>query len=464
MITRRMFFRRQWLGTFFNKRRLSSVQIIVLYYIGSVLISTLLLLLPIFHNPGKTLSFIDALFTASSAISVTGLTVIKIHEVFNQWGIVLLTLLFQIGGIGIMTLGTFFWLLLGQRIGLEQRKWIATDHNRPTLAGLVDLMRNILVLAIFIELIGTILLGSYFLWAGYHDDWYTAYYYGFFASISAFTNAGFDLYGNSLLSFSHDYFFQLINMVLIICGAIGFPVLIEIRNYISHRRSNQRFAFSLFTKITTITFFSLIAAGTLLFLLFEKDAFLQDKSWHESLFFALFQSVSTRSGGLSTMDISLLSIPTLVMMSAQMFIGASPSSVGGGIRTTTFFVLIATVLANMRGHKDVKVFGRELVQEDIMRSFVVFFVAICLVFTAVITLMWMEGQPIHNVLFEVCSAFGTTGLSMGITSQLSTLGKLILIITMVIGRIGIINLLLLLKKEAQPVHFHYPKERVIIGQ
>lgn len=237
----------------YNKKRFSSVQIIVFLYLCSVLVASILLWLPFFHLPGVRLSFIDAMFTAASAISVTGLNVITIHEVFNQKGIILLTLLFQVGGIGIMTLGTFFWMMLGQRIGLEYRKWIATDHNRPTLAGLVELMRNIIVLAVVIELVGTILLGSYFLIAGYHQDWYEAYYYGFFAAVSAFTNAGFDIYGNSLQDFSHDYILQSITMGLIICGAVGFPVLIELRNYFAHRRVGQRFAFSLFEPFAKFT-------------------------------------------------------------------------------------------------------------------------------------------------------------------------------------------------------------------
>lgn len=447
-----------------QKRRLTSVQIIVFFYVGLILVSSVLLCLPIFHKPGVSLSYIDSLFTATSAISVTGLTVITVHEVFNQWGILFLTLLFQVGGIGIMTLGTFFWLLLGHKIGLEQRIWIATDHNRATLSGLVDLMRNILAIAIMIELAGTVLLGAHFLIAGYYSDWYTAFYHGYFASVSAFTNAGFDLYGNSMLGFTHDYIFQSIVMILIICGAIGFPVLVELRTYLSYRRAKLRFTFSLFTKITTLTFFSLIVAGAVLIYLFERHAFFQGQTWDQILFYSLFHSVSSRSGGLATMDISLLSTPTLIMLSGMMFIGASPSSVGGGIRTTTFFVLIATVFANMRGYKDVKVFGRELVEEDIMKSFTVFFVAVILVFSAVILLVWMEDLPFQHVLFEVCSAFGTTGLSTGITSNLGAGGKIILIITMVVGRIGIINLLLFLKRKEQIVRYHHPKERVIIGQ
>ncbi|MGG4443947.1 TrkH family potassium uptake protein [Brevibacillus fortis] len=447
-----------------QKRRLTSVQIIVFAYVGLILISAFLLSLPFFHLPGVSLSFVDSLFTAASAISVTGLTVIAIHEVFNQWGVLFLTLLFQVGGVGIMTLGTFIWILMGQKIGLEQRIWIATDHNRSTLSGLVDLMRNILVIALLIELVGTILLGSHFMFAGYYDDWYSAFYHGYFAAVSAFTNAGFDLYGNSMIDFTHDYIFQTIVMILIICGAIGFPVLVELRTYFSYRRAKVRFTFSLFTKITTLTFFSLIAIGALLIFVFERNQFLADKTWHEMLFYSLFHSVSSRSGGLATMDISLLSTATLIMLSGMMFIGASPSSVGGGIRTTTFFVLIASVFANMRGYKEVKVFGRELVDEDIQRSFIVFFIAIILVFTAVMLLVWLEDLPFQHVLFEVCSAFGTTGLSTGITAQMGIGGKLILIITMMIGRIGIINLLLFLKRKDRIVRYHYPKERIIIGQ
>ncbi|MDH4619047.1 TrkH family potassium uptake protein [Brevibacillus sp. AY1] len=452
------------LSSSYQKRRLTSVQIIVFFYVGLILLSTILLYTPIFHNPGVSISFIDAMFTSTSAISVTGLTVVAVHEIFNQWGLLYLTLLFQVGGIGIMTLGTFFWLLMGQKIGLEQRIWIATDHNRSTLAGLVSLMRNILVLALLIELVGTILLGTHFLLSGYHHDWYTAYFHGFFASISAFTNAGFDLYGNSMQSFAHDYIYQAIIMLLIVCGAIGFPVLVEIRTYLAYRRAKMRFTFSLFTKVTTLTFFSLVVLGAVLIFLFERNGILQGMKWHETLFYSLFHSISSRSGGLSTIDISLFTTPTLLMLASLMFIGASPSSVGGGIRTTTFFVLVATVITHMRGFKDVKVFGRELVEDDIIRSFIVFFVAIFLVFSAVILLVWLEDLPFQHVLFEVCSAFGTTGLSSGITSAMGVPGKLILILMMVIGRIGIINLLLFLKRNDRIVRYHHPKERLIIGQ
>lgn len=447
-----------------KQRRLTSVQIVASAYVLLIMVSSVLLYIPLFHKSGVALTYLDALFIAASAVSVTGFSLFPIHEVFNEWGILFLTLLFQVGGIGVMTLGTFFWMLMGHKIGLEQRIWIATDHNRATLAGLVSLMRNIMILALLIELTGTLLLAFYFLISGYADSWWSAFYYGFFTAVSAFTNAGFDLHGTSLQGFAQDYLYQTIIMLLVVLGGIGFPVLVEARTYLAYRRARMRFSFSLFTKVTTLTFFSLIAVGALLFYLFEREGFLRGMSWHEALFSCLFHSVTSRSAGFYTAEPGLFSAPTLLLMCGLMFIGASPSSVGGGIRTTTFFVIVATVFAHMRGFKSVKAFGRELVEEDIMRSFLVFFVAVFLVFASTLAIVWLEGMPFHLVFFEVTSAFGTTGLSTGAIAEMGSAGKLILILMMAIGRIGIVNLLLLLKRHDQTVRYHHPKERIIIGQ
>jgi Trk-type K+ transport system membrane component len=446
-----------------RKRRFSSVQIIVLFYVSAVLVSTLLLWMPIFHKPGVELTFIDALFTGVSAISVTGLTVVSTADTFNVAGVAVLSVIIQFGGIGIMTLGTFLWMILGLRIGLEQRKWIALDQNRSTLSGLVILMKTVLVLSLIIEGIGTFILGTYFYLAGYYSVWYEAYYYGFFAALSAYTNAGFDIFGDSLFQFAQDYFVQSINIILLILGSVGFPVLIEVKEYFVHRTKMSDYRFSLYTKITTFTFFGLIVLGVLLFLLFEWNSFLADKSWHEAIFYSLFNSVTTRNGGLATMDMGLLSVPTLLVFCILMFIGASPSSVGGGIRTTTFSVLVLTILAYMKGKTEVKVFKRELHTEDITKSFVVFFVAISLVMSSIIILSFTEAFPIIPIIFEVSSAFGTTGLSMGITPDLTLVGKIIIMALMFIGRIGIITFLFLLKKEERKAVYHYPKERIIIG-
>ncbi|WP_088102382.1 TrkH family potassium uptake protein [Halalkalibacter urbisdiaboli] len=445
-----------------NLINLTSVQLIVLYYLGAAILSTILLSLPYTHKPGVEWTFIDALFTAVSAISVTGLTVVSTAETFSTFGVFVLAFILQFGGVGIMTLGTFIWLMLGRKIGLRERQLIMTDQNRGTFSGLVHLMKQILSLILIIEAIGAIILGTYFL--RYFPSWQEAFIQGFFASVSATTNAGFDITGESLIPFAHDYYVQTVNMVLLILGAIGFPVLIEVKESLQKRsKVHEPYKFSLFTKITTITFFSLTVIGALFIYLFERSHFFADTVWHETLFYSIFQSITTRNGGLATMDVSDFTVPTQLLLSTLMFIGASPSSVGGGIRTTTFAIVLLAIFSFARGRQSVKVFHRELDPEDVLKSFVVISVAVFITGSAVIALSIIEPFPLIAVIFEVCSAFGTTGLSMGITPDLSTPGKLIIIFLMFVGRIGVFSFLFIIRGKTTEDLYHYPKERVIIG-
>ncbi len=444
-----------------KKIRLTSVQMIVLFYFTAVAASTILLSLPVAHQPHVKWTFIDALFTAVSAISVTGLTVVPTAETFSTAGVFILMFILQFGGIGIMTLGTFIWLLFRRKIGFRERQLIMTDQNRATFSGLVRLMKQILTLILTIEFIGALVLGIYFL--TYFPTWQEAFLQGAFAAVSATTNAGFDITGESLVPFAHDYFVQFINIILLIAGAIGFPVLIETQEFIKHK-GKERYRFSLYTLLTTITFFALIAAGTILIYLFESNRFFADKAWHESLFYSLFQSVTTRNGGLATMDVSQFSEPTLLMISLLMFIGASPSSVGGGIRTTTFAIVLLSIFFFARGKNTIKIFMREIDNVDIHRSFIVIMTASTLCLSAVMLLSFLEPSfSLLEIFFEVTSAFGTTGLSMGITPDLSTAGKLVIIVLMFVGRIGIISFLLIIRGPAAAEHYRYPRERVIIG-
>ncbi|TLS37045.1 TrkH family potassium uptake protein [Pseudalkalibacillus caeni] len=441
-------------------RRLTSVQLIVLFYVSAVVISTILVSLPFAHRPGVELSFVDAVFTAVSAVSVTGLTVVSTIDTFNTTGYFISMFILQFGGIGIMTLGTFVWLLFGKKIGFRERQLIMTDQNRSTFSGLVRLMKQILGLILLIEFIGFLILGTYFM--KYFPTWQEAYIQGAFASVSATTNAGFDITGSSLVPFAQDYFVQFINITLLILGAIGFPVLIEVKEYLIHR-GNFPFRFSLYTKLTTFTFFALVLIGTLFILVFEQGNFFQGKTWHESFFYALFQSVTTRNGGLATMDVSEFNNATLLGISSLMFIGASPSSVGGGIRTTTFAIALLSIYSFAKGKNTIKVFNREIDQQDVIRSFIVIVTAGIICFFAVILLIRFEPFHLMEITFEVASAFGTTGLSMGITSELSTPGKIIIIALMFIGRIGIFSLLFIIRGKEVKDRYQYPKERVIIG-
>jgi potassium uptake TrkH family protein len=444
-----------------HKLRLSSVQLLVVFYFAAVMTSTILLLLPITLKEGAELSFLDAIFTSASAVSVTGLATISLPEILSIPGTFIFAFILQFGGIGVMTLGTFIWIIMGKKIGLKERKLIMTDQNQSSLSGLVKLIRQILVLIIIIELIGTVILGIYFL--NYFPSWEEAMLQGFFASVSATTNAGFDITGESLIPFANDYFIQTINILLMIFGSIGFPVLIEVKDFIL-KKGAANFRFSLFTKLTTFTFFALIVAGALFIYIFEANHFFADKSWHESLFYSLFQSVTTRNGGLATMDMNDFSTPTLLILCILMFIGASPSSVGGGIRTTTFAITLLSIYTYAKGNNTIKVFKREIPQEDISKSFTVIMTASMICGISVVLLSYLEPTiPLLEILFEVCSAFGTTGLSMGITAELSVGGKIIIMLLMFIGRIGIFSFLFLIRGETKKEHYHYPKEKVIIG-
>lgn len=439
----------------------SPAQLIIGYYFLAVSVSTMLLYLPFVIKPGVKWSISDALFTAVSAVSVTGLTVANISEVFTIPGYFVLMFVLQIGGIGIMTLGTFFWLLVGKKIGLRERQLIMMDQNQTQLSGLVNLLKQIIEIFLIIEILGALILGTYLL--RYEPNIGTAFLNGLFLSISATTNAGFDITGMSLIPYKTDYFVQIVIIILLILGAIGFPVLIELRRFFSSRKRRKQFRFSLFTKLTTITFLGLIVGGTLLILLLEWKGFLHGKSWSESFFYALFMSSTTRSGGFTTMDLSAFSEPTLLLLSLFMFIGASPSSVGGGIRTTTIAIMVLFVWNYARGRRSIKVFEREIHPDDVLKASAVMILGSLICIVSIFLLMISENFSLIEIIFEVCSAFGSVGLSLGITSQLSEFGKVVIMILMFIGRVGITSLLFFMGKRIETETFHYPKERISIG-
>ncbi len=446
-----------------NRVQITPVQLIVMGYLAFAVLGTVLLSLPFSLRPEVRLSFIDALFTATSAVSVTGLTVVSTPETFSLAGITILAFLFQIGGIGIMTLGTLIYVLRGSQVSLRERLMIRADQNQQNLQGMVMLMLFILKVAIAFEILGSFILTMHF-WQDYQMPLVKALGLGVFHSISGFTNTGFDLFGNSLQGFGQDYLVQAVIGFLLLAGAIGFPVILEVYSYVVTRFRGKRFKFSLYTKLTVSTFALLLAAGFLAVFLIEMPASLEGLPWSQKLSVAFFQSLTTRSSGFSTIDIGLLQGTTLVFLCFLMFIGASPSSCGGGIRTTTLAVMALSVAGALRGRTRIKVFRRELYQEDVMKAYIVFFVAAMLVFGAVILLMARESFTLMEVLFEVCSAFGTTGLSLGITGKLSTLGKAVIILLMFIGRIGIVSLLLFFQQKRPADGYHFVKEHIIIGQ
>lgn len=437
-------------------------QLIVFYYFMAITVSYILLNLPGVYLPGVHVTFIDSLFTAVSAVSVTGLSTISIGGTYTTFGLVMLMLVLQLGGIGIMSLGTFFWLLIKKRIGLRERQLIMVDHNQYSLQGVVHLIQEIIKIIFVIELTGGLILSFYL--KQFYATWNEAFLHGMFMAVSATTNAGFDITEASLMPYFGDYFVQTIVMILIVLGAIGFPVLIEVKSFVKRRHDTVRFRFSLFTKITTVTFGILLVFGTVVLYAIESSNAFRGMAWHEKLFTSLFHSVSARSAGLTTFDVTQFTEASDIFISTLMFIGASPSSVGGGIRTTTLAIAILFLINFAKGNDVIHVFKRQIKLVDVFRSYAVIILAGVMVVTALITLLLTEPNvPVVALLFEITSAFGTCGMSLGITSDLSMIGKVILMLLMFIGRVGLISFLYTLGGKENKIAYRYPKERVIIG-
>lgn len=434
-----------------------------MYYIVAIIVAFLLLNLPFVHKSGINVDPIDSLFVAVSGVSVTGLSPVNIVETYTTFGQIIIMIILNIGGIGVMAIGTMLWVFLGKHIGMRERQLIMLDNNKDTMSGTVKLILDIVRTILIIELVGASLLAFYF----YRDnpDLQYAIMQGMFVAVSATTNGGLDITGQSLIPYANDYFVQTIVMFLIILGSIGFPVLIEVKAYIKNRIPN--FRFSLFAKITTMTYLVLFVFGAIIILLFEHNHAFQNMTWHKSLFYALFQSATTRSAGLQTIDVSNFGEGTNVIMSVLMFIGSSPSSVGGGIRTTTFAILILFLLnfSNNNEKTAIKAFNREIHTTDVQRSFAVFTMAGILTFAGTITILVVENGKISflQAFFEVMSAFGTCGLSLGVTDDISGMSKIVLMVLMFIGRVGLISFIIMIGGRREPDKYHYPKERIQIG-
>lgn len=462
-----LFFRRlQRRGRKFAANHFSSIQIIVFYYILMTVLSLVLFYMPIFREPDSHVSFVDMLFMAISTVSVTGLSTFDINSVFNDNGIILLEILFQVGGLGIMMISTAFVIFSKRRITLKQRQLIMTDMNQPRLSGIVRLIRITFAILIWFQLLFGTFFSIYFYYRGYFDRWRDAVFYGFYQAISAVTNSGFDVTGDSIKPFAHDYFFLILIMFLIFVGGIGFPVLMECREWLLYKRSNAKlpFRFSLFTKLAVLAFVILFVSGTVLIYLLEKDHLFQDSNMSVKWINSMFYSITTRNAGLQIHDLGDFQITTLIIFSLLMFIGCSPSSVGGGIRTTTVAIIGLYLYSFLKSEDNINIFGRRIDQDDVRKSVVVFMLSLGMCFFCIVFLSATEEQTLISIIIEVTSAFGTTGLSLGITGDLSVVGKITIATLMFIGRIGMLyTLMLFVPKETRDLGYEYPSEKIIIG-
>lgn len=446
-------------------RRIASLkfhpaQTFSLSFLFVILIGAALLLLPKAVAPGKTLSPLDALFTATSATCVTGLVVVDTGTHFSLLGQLIILTLLQIGGLGIMTISSFFALFFGRGMAIRERIMLQEMLNVERLGAITRLLRGVIIITFSVETIGAILL--FFSWNQPH--WSVAHriYHSVFHSVSAFCNAGFSLNSDSLMSYSNNYPVVLIIALLIIIGGLGFVVMMDLTHgkIFDYSEKKRVHYLSIHSRLVLIITGSLLVFGTLTIFLIEPF----QGSWFYRLVQSFFCSVTARTAGFNTVDMGLLTAPTALIIMFLMFIGASPGSTGGGIKTTTLGVLIASFVSIIRGKSRIELFKRSLSFTILNRALVIFAFSITVVMVSAFFLSMSEHTNLLNILFEEISAFGTVGLSRGITAQLSAWGKFIIIISMFTGRVGVLTLAFAITPPKEHLRVEYPIERnVMVG-
>lgn len=434
------------------KKALRPGQFLVISYGAVGLLGTLLLLLPGASN--HPTSFLQAWFTATSALTVTGLTVVPTATHWTIFGQTILFGLMQIGGLGLMVLTTMILTLLGMRIQLGYRVMIVQDQNHFSVSGVLRLVRSVVLLTLTIEALGAVLMAILTpnLWENGVGN---GLFFILFMAVSAFNGVGMDLTGQSLEPFRHYPALCLVYTVLILLGSLGYVVLQEV--FIQRRWRRISLHSRLVLWVTGLI--TIIGSG--FFFLSEYQSALAGLPLGQKLVDSLFQAV-TRTAGFTTVPMHLWGEPFLFLMIVMMFIGASPGSVGGGVKTTTIGTILLAVWAIIRGRKEVVIWEREIHPESVTKAFTVVVIALMITSLSTLFLMVVEKLPMMPVLFEVVSALATVGLSMGITTQLSPFGQMLLILLMFTGRIGILSLVIFLTRQ-EPRRLRYMKEDILIG-
>jgi trk system potassium uptake protein TrkH len=438
---------------------------IMLYYAVAIFLGTLLLATPLAAQ-GDPLSFLDALFTATSAQCVTGLVVVDTGTRLSLFGQLVVLALIQLGGVGIMTFSVYLFIYL--RAGVSMRgRWVIQETllHKP-VGSLPDLIKGIFLMTIGIEAIGAVLLALSFIPdLGFWQGSFSA----IFHSVSAFCNAGFSLYSDSLVGYRENALVNLTVMGLIILGGIGFLVIQEVLE-VGRRQRKPRRRFSLHTKVVLWTSTFLILFGAVLIGCLEADHALAGMSFMEGFWTALFQSVTARTAGFNTIDLNAFQAPTLFLIMFLMFIGASPGSAGGGVKTTTFALFIGILYNRIRGNPHTNLFRRTVPDEAVTRALALVLLAITLIGIALFGLLIAQNQVAVEAsrgflfyAFETVSAFGTVGLSLGATGELTAFGKIITIVLMFVGRVGLLTLAFAIAGRRKAHAPRYAEENVMIG-
>ncbi|MGF9913599.1 TrkH family potassium uptake protein [Paenibacillus ehimensis] len=423
-----------------------------------IIIGSLLLTLPVASADGQSMRYIDALFTATSATCVTGLIVVDTGVHFSLFGQIVLLLMVQLGGLGFMTMATWFTLALKRRVSLRDRLLLKESMNQDNIDGIVRLIIRVFLYSMTIE--GAAALYFMLRWSQ-EMPLGKAAYFGVFHAVSIFNNAGFELFGGfrSLTPYVNDLGINLVSMMLIFFGGIGFVVISELIEFPKKRK------LSLHSKVVLSTNGILVLTGAVLILIFEftNAKTLGSMSWDTKIVASFFQSMTLRSAGVNTLDIAELRTATQFLMIVMMFIGAAPGSTGGGIRLTTFAILVGAFVAMLRGKEDVVLFRHRLPAKDIYKAVTFTLTAVFFLAFATMLLSTFQDQDFLKILFETTSAFGTVGLSMGLTADLTFAGKILMICVMFIGRVGLVTLAFALQPNPKKELYRYPEGKIIIG-
>ncbi|UCD18871.1 MAG: hypothetical protein JSU64_05440 [candidate division WOR-3 bacterium] len=434
--------------------RLNTTQVVALSFLGAIFVGTILLTFPTATTDGRGASFIDALFTSTSATCVTGLIVQDTPTYFSGFGQIVILVLIQLGGIGIMSYSAFLALLFG-RFTLGQRGMLQDmmEEDRNVLGMIVYVFKMTFV----IEFAGAVIL--FLRWIFVYKNPLQTIYLSIFHSISAFCNAGFSLFSNSLEGYAGDPIVNVIIMALIISGGIGFIVVYEV----SRKINRPKRVLTTHSRLVLTTSALLVVIGFIALFFIEFDGAFLDYPLTAKLWGALFQSVTPRTAGFNTVPIASLSYVSLTVMMILMFIGASPGSTGGGIKTSTFAILLLSLKNILLGKEDIAVFRRRIPNTVVYKALAIVVGALLLLTSIFLLLLAVETQPFLPLLFEAVSAFGTVGLSMGITPDLTILGKLLIIVLMYGGRIGPLTLGFALTRALRKRKIEYPEAKVLIG-
>ena len=451
-----------------NMGKISPAALLLISFCLAIFAGAVLLSLPLSTN-GSGISPLDALFTATSAVCVTGLIVVDTGSAFTLFGQSVILVLIQLGGLGIMTISVTLFLFIGRRVPFKQRLAMQDVFAHTPRDDIFGLVKSVFIYTFLIETAGVALLFWQF---AEHYPLARAFYLALFHSVSAFCNAGFCLFSDSLMAYRDSYAMNFTVGGLIVLGGIGFPVVYEL--YLHLRGSGPKRVFSLHFKLVLVTTAILITAGTVIYALLEETRS-GVSFWSRGLWLpALFQSISARTAGFNTVDIAALGSTTLTFMTFLMFFGASPGSCGGGIKTTTLAVLWLYSIERLRGGDRVSLFKRTVPMLAVDKAVSLFMLAVTLILLMLFVVLvvqeprvGMPDVPRHFLayLFEVVSAFGTVGLSMGVTTGLEPLSKLLMILLMLIGRVGVPTLtyLLLRSNSVGSRGFHYAEERIMLG-